>query len=206
MKRPSDRKSVYLRVRITKAERAWLRKKAKAGEGISDTVRRLLFAATPPVAGRWQESELGWLLTYHVEQDLGKGRRPTWVKGVECKHHSTHRESREHHEFTPTHDPNEAWRFARKQDAETALEIINLPWRGLVKVEEHMWPAASGSAGAAPTKQQVEALPRYQPVKAKNKHSGVDLVMEERGDGNWIRRDDARALFTAPPSETREGR
>lgn len=42
-KRASDRKSVYLRVRITKAERAELNRQRVAGESISDVARRLLF-------------------------------------------------------------------------------------------------------------------------------------------------------------------
>lgn len=46
MKRASDRKSVYLRVRITKGERALLRKLADGGESLSDTARRLLFSVS----------------------------------------------------------------------------------------------------------------------------------------------------------------
>ena len=41
-KRPSDRKSVTLQVRVPKSTRAELRKIAKPHEALSDTVRRLL--------------------------------------------------------------------------------------------------------------------------------------------------------------------
>ena len=38
------RRSEYLRVRITKAERAWLRYQRIGSESVSDTSRRILFA------------------------------------------------------------------------------------------------------------------------------------------------------------------
>lgn len=42
-KRPSDRKSVVLVVRLTKAERATLNKQRQSGESLSDVARRLMF-------------------------------------------------------------------------------------------------------------------------------------------------------------------
>lgn len=57
VKRASDRKSVYLRVRLTKGERAAIRRQGRPGESFSETVRRLVlpepvvtFGMSEPVA------------------------------------------------------------------------------------------------------------------------------------------------------------
>lgn len=44
MKRASDRKSVVLILRVTKAERAWLNKQRRAGELLSAAHHRILFS------------------------------------------------------------------------------------------------------------------------------------------------------------------
>ncbi len=43
-KRPSDRRNATMTLRLTKAERAWLRQQRTNGESVSDAARRLLFA------------------------------------------------------------------------------------------------------------------------------------------------------------------
>lgn len=98
---------------------------------------------TPP-------SEIGWLLTFHVDREIDGVRRPTWAKAIRCVTNSTYERLTQHHEFTMTHDANEALRFSRKQDAEAALAIVDIPYSGLVKVEEHMWPLPP----AEPTSQE----------------------------------------------------
>jgi len=50
VKRPSDRKSVVVVVRLTKAERAALNKQRQPHESLSDVIRRLLFAARSSTA------------------------------------------------------------------------------------------------------------------------------------------------------------
>lgn len=44
MKRPSDRKSATITVRLTRGERAMIRLASRKGESLSDTLRRLVFA------------------------------------------------------------------------------------------------------------------------------------------------------------------
>lgn len=52
-KRPCDRKSQWFKMRLTKGERAALKRKCVAGESMSDAVRRLVFGTTDSTAPAW---------------------------------------------------------------------------------------------------------------------------------------------------------
>lgn len=85
------------------------------------------------------QREQGWLIGWHLDQEIDGVRRPTWVGGLREFRHTNWTTV----EPIPTHDSVSAIRFARKQDAEAVVQAITEPWRGLLRIEEHIWDSGT---------------------------------------------------------------
>jgi hypothetical protein len=88
-------------------------------------------------ASRDREEESRWLLGYIVGG-------PKWVARFKSEQSSIgggvyQRHSFEHVFPVETTDANEALGFCRERDAMAMLESISYPYRGILRVEEHIW-------------------------------------------------------------------